>query len=248
MGRGNSWGLTNHVKIKMMEWEKPRMYHNFNDFAHEFGLRKSSNHKSISAEDIMWQTARNTDAQLQNRHLGLHLEYISRFKRDGKEVKAGPLGVFPADIPANVPAKGCASAEDVPAKVLMNVDGVNHPAHYEDVFRYRKCECIDVVEVLPFCLGCCIKYIWRAGCKGGKEQALEDIRKARWYLDRYERHYESREDENRRNMAAGVASAIDSESDKAMAIKAVLEGHFTSATLFLAKMEEQFEAKEEHNA
>jgi hypothetical protein len=34
---------------------------------------------------------------------------------------------------------------------------------------------------MNFCRGNAIKYIWRAGLKG---DAIEDLRKARWYLDR----------------------------------------------------------------
>ena len=42
-------------------------------------------------------------------------------------------------------------------------------------------ECIQITEHFNFCLGNAIKYIWRAGQKG---DALEDLKKARWYLDR----------------------------------------------------------------
>lgn len=43
---------------------------------------------------------------------------------------------------------------------------------------------IDFIEdqQLPYHLGNVIKYIARAGYKGDK---LEDLKKARWYLDRY---------------------------------------------------------------
>ena len=58
-------------------------------------------------------------------------------------------------------------------------DPVAAPQHY--LSHPNGVECIDVVEHLPFCLGNVIKYIWRADLKG---DALEDLRKARWYLDR----------------------------------------------------------------
>jgi hypothetical protein len=38
-----------------------------------------------------------------------------------------------------------------------------------------------VVEHLDFCIGSAIKYLWRAGLKGA---AIEDLNKARWYVDR----------------------------------------------------------------
>lgn len=57
---------------------------------------------------------------------------------------------------------------------------IDHPPHYVDG---RKHEPIDVIEDwgLGFCLGNAVKYISRAGRKG---DACEDLRKARWYLDR----------------------------------------------------------------
>ena len=59
-------------------------------------------------------------------------------------------------------------------------DVINHPSHY----TRGKIEVIDFIEdqQLPYHLGNVIKYIARAGYKGDK---LEDLKKARWYLDRY---------------------------------------------------------------
>ena len=42
-------------------------------------------------------------------------------------------------------------------------------------------ECIDVAEHYGFSIGNAIKYLWRAGLKG---DAIEDLKKARWYIDR----------------------------------------------------------------
>ncbi len=58
---------------------------------------------------------------------------------------------------------------------------IDHPAHYggaDDPF-----EAIKVIEAwgLGFHLGNTVKYISRAGKKG---DALEDLKKAKWYLDR----------------------------------------------------------------
>ena len=64
----------------------------------------------------------------------------------------------------------------------MTDDAVNHPKHYTD--KVPGLECIDVVEHFDFNRGNVIKYVWRAGVKGGQEQELEDLRKAAWYLDR----------------------------------------------------------------
>ncbi len=61
-----------------------------------------------------------------------------------------------------------------------DADSVDHPAHYAEGRRF---EPIDVIEDwrLGFCLGNAVKYISRAGRKG---DALEDLRKARWSLER----------------------------------------------------------------
>ena len=56
---------------------------------------------------------------------------------------------------------------------------VNHPKHYNS--HPSGVECIQIAEHFGYCLGNVIKYIWRAGQKG---DALEDLRKARFYLDR----------------------------------------------------------------
>lgn len=61
-------------------------------------------------------------------------------------------------------------------------DAVNKPAHY----TRGKIETIDVIEDwgLGFCLGNTVKYISRAGHKDPAKE-LEDLKKARWYLDRH---------------------------------------------------------------
>lgn len=57
-------------------------------------------------------------------------------------------------------------------------DPVNHPPHYQQ--HPSGIECITIAEAFNFNLGNAIKYIWRCCFKAG----LEDLRKARWYLDR----------------------------------------------------------------
>ena len=65
-------------------------------------------------------------------------------------------------------------------------NSVNKPSHY----TYGKLECIDVIKEITngndtmgieaFCLGNVIKYLWRYKHKNG----TEDLKKAKWYLDR----------------------------------------------------------------
>lgn len=76
----------------------------------------------------------------------------------------------------------CDGTDDKPA--LADEDNVNHPTHY-----LGSIECIDAIEAAIECLydpvngfliGNIIKYVWRWQEKGG----VEDLKKARWYLDR----------------------------------------------------------------
>lgn len=61
----------------------------------------------------------------------------------------------------------------------MTGDAINHPAHYND--HPSGVECITVAEHFNFNVGNAIKYLWRAWLKGG---AIEDLRKAAWYVNR----------------------------------------------------------------
>ena len=58
---------------------------------------------------------------------------------------------------------------------------VNHPKHYTD----GKIEVIDFIEDknLNFHRGNAVKYISRAGKKDPTKE-IEDLKKARWYIDR----------------------------------------------------------------
>jgi hypothetical protein len=71
------------------------------------------------------------------------------------------------------------------AKVVKKVkDNVNHPSHYTQ----GAIECIDAIKeatkgllgIEAVCTANIIKYVWRWKFKNG----VEDLRKARWYLDR----------------------------------------------------------------
>lgn len=58
-------------------------------------------------------------------------------------------------------------------------DPVNHPKHYTD--HPSGIECIQITEHMGFNLGNALKYIWRCDLKW---DSVEDLRKARWYIDR----------------------------------------------------------------
>jgi hypothetical protein len=58
-------------------------------------------------------------------------------------------------------------------------DNVNHPKHYTN--HPSGVEAIEITEHFNFNKGNAIKYIWRSADKG---KEVEDLRKARWYIDR----------------------------------------------------------------
>ena len=64
-------------------------------------------------------------------------------------------------------------------KEIKNPDLINNPRHYNS--HPSGIECIDVTEHMNFCLGNVVKYIWRSEEKGS---SIEDLKKAKWYLER----------------------------------------------------------------
>lgn len=63
--------------------------------------------------------------------------------------------------------------------LMSEHDPVNHPRHYTS--HPSGIEAITIAEHFNFCLGNAFKYIFRADLKGND---IEDLEKARWYLDR----------------------------------------------------------------
>lgn len=135
--------------------------------------------------------------------------WIPELPEDGQ--KLAVIGqVVPLDEPATTPARPTPLPDYVPrenpegvreivsqvvqstainASALTGVikipkeDKVNHPSHYTQ----GAVECIDAIkasmtteEFIGYLKGCQMKYVWRYRMKGG----VEDLRKARWYLDR----------------------------------------------------------------
>ena len=73
----------------------------------------------------------------------------------------------------------CAPCKALHEKPLVETfDPVNQPRHYTQ--HPSGVECITVTEHMNFCIGNAMKYLWRADLKGG----VEDLRKARWYIER----------------------------------------------------------------
>ena len=68
------------------------------------------------------------------------------------------------------------------------IDNVNHPRHYSYLKELCGIEVIDIIRHMDFDLGNVVKYVLRQGLKSeegmsNKEKAIEDLKKARWYLD-----------------------------------------------------------------
>lgn len=78
-------------------------------------------------------------------------------------------------------------------------DMVNHPKHYQSETGL---EAIDVIEAFTFdlkgieavCTGNSLKYL----CRWKNKNGLQDLKKARWYLDRLIKHVEKLEEENKK--------------------------------------------------
>ena len=76
-------------------------------------------------------------------------------------------------------------------EMTIKYDAVNHPLHYTQ----SRIECIDAIEELcndvgqfeGYLKGQVLKYLWRYQHKNG----AEDLKKARWYLDKLISLYDS---------------------------------------------------------
>lgn len=91
----------------------------------------------------------------------------------------------PVDVIQDCPGGVCSVPwATTPERPVLQEDTVNHPSHYKD---QGSIECIEAIEsqLTPeeyqgYLRGNCVKYLWRWKNKGG----VEDLKKARWYLDR----------------------------------------------------------------
>lgn len=84
-----------------------------------------------------------------------------------------------ASKPMKVIAISTSNKPILPKSLKDAFDMVNHPPHY----KAGGIETIDFIEAknLGYHLGNVVKYVSRADLKGAK---LEDLQKAKWYLDR----------------------------------------------------------------
>jgi hypothetical protein len=107
------------------------------------------------------------------------VEYAKQKVKIGKEQRAGKfkqIAAFTSNRPILNP--------EIIIEEAINVEGpkadpVNHPEHY----KVGGIETIDFIEAkaLGYHLGNAVKYITRADHKGNR---LQDLQKAKWYIDR----------------------------------------------------------------
>lgn len=69
-------------------------------------------------------------------------------------------------------------------------DNVNHPIHYTWIKEKCGIEVIDITRHFCFDIGNALKYLLRAGHKqeadmSAVEKEIEDLKKAKWYIDDY---------------------------------------------------------------
>lgn len=81
----------------------------------------------------------------------------------------------------------------------MTKELVNHPDHY---MNESGVECIDIIDNMMFCSGNAFKYIYRLG---KKDESIQEIRKAIFYLQRAR----SRDEVNVYRDARGLKYLVD---------------------------------------
>jgi len=63
---------------------------------------------------------------------------------------------------------------------MAKKEAVDHPEHYN--LHPSGVECIDIIEWMTHNVGSAVKYLWR--CDNKHPDPIEDLKKARWYIDR----------------------------------------------------------------
>lgn len=121
-------------------------------------------------------------------------------------------------------------------------DNINHPAHYTGVTA--EIECIDIARHLNFQLGNALKYVWRAGKKGGSDMELEDLKKALWYLqDSIQNGYNDFDKCDHIAEAITLLVTRDDDSLKANVLRNIAAQRVLAAAIGVRQMIEELERK-----
>lgn len=102
---------------------------------------------------------------------------IGRLLSDRVEIAGGDYTIMHCDILEHWKQQAESGFSPIAAK--PDNDPVNHPSHYTN--HPSGVQCIDITKHMGFCLGNAMKYIWRADLK---EDAIEDLQKAVFYLNK----------------------------------------------------------------
>ena len=127
--------------------------------------------------------------------LDMLADHYRGFMSDNKENKKKDRAVWLENLDG-APGYMCSKCEAIfdsttpfcpncKSPMEKEVDMVNEPPHYKTDKGF---ECIDVIEVslgkkgcIDFCLGNALKYLFR--CKKKHDNSIEDLKKAKWYID-----------------------------------------------------------------
>ena len=109
---------------------------------------------------------------------------------------------------------------------MSTPDPINHPAHY--LTHRSGVECITITEHMSFCLGNAVKYIWRADSKG---DAINDLSKAIWYLEREITRRKALADMEKAQLLGVIADCLE----KDLVTKSASSPNLTGTTLAYAQ-------------
>lgn len=127
-------------------------------------------------------------------HSSVHSSHVRGATEDEYKLYGIPPGMEEHPEPMTAAEGDLISdwATDMSKKIMdalppQEPDTIDHPSHYTQ----GSIECIDAIEacgaLTDFCRGNAIKYLWRMF---EKDDALEDAKKAAWYLERLIKHLE----------------------------------------------------------
>lgn len=104
--------------------------------------------------------------------------FIDGIVRAAKELCTGLI-----DVCKGMPEEKSQESTEGPETPSSNKtdDPVNHPVHYTS--HPSGVECIDITRHFDFAVGNAIKYLWRCGLKRGSDTDVQDLEKARWYIN-----------------------------------------------------------------
>lgn len=138
-----------------------------------WGWSKTSTHDSVDQPDTVaeWKVGR-PDRPHNDAGQGARVYFDRR-----KDAKLGDICIEGSPVDGvkllMFTEKGWETGEPTPH------DSVNHPPHYTS--HPSGIECIQITEHMNFNVGNAMKYLWRAD---EKNAPIEDLKKARWYIDR----------------------------------------------------------------